>query len=90
MAISHKIGDILFSDIKTNRKSFVPLNNGEIFQYDTDALNEDYGVGGALPFFINAVEIDWNGAQLQLKDGSTLKAATLNTTGEMLSILQTA
>jgi hypothetical protein len=87
MAISHKIGDILFSDIKTNRKSFVPLNNGEIFQYDTDALNEDYGVGGALPFFINAVEIDWNGAQL--KNGSTVKA-TLNTTGEMLSILQTA
>ena len=31
---------------------------------------------------INAVEIDWNGAQLGDK--------TLNTTGEMLSILQTA
>ena len=39
---------------------------------------------------IQSVLIDWNGAQLQLKDGSTLKAATLNTTGEMLSILQTA
>ena len=36
---------------------------------------------------INAVEIDWNGAQL--KNGSTVKA-TLNNTGEMLSILQTA
>ena len=36
---------------------------------------------------INAVEIDWNAAQL--KNGSTVKA-TLNTTGEMLSILQTA
>lgn len=41
---------------------------------------------GVFPIF-NAVEIDWNGAQL--KNGSTVKA-TLNTTGEMLSILQTA
>ena len=36
---------------------------------------------------IQSVLIDWNGAQL--KNGSTVKA-TLNTTGEMLSILQTA
>ena len=36
---------------------------------------------------VNGLQIDWNGAQL--KNGSTVKA-TLNTTGEMLSILQTA
>lgn len=37
---------------------------------------------GAIKYLINAVEIDWNGAQVAGK--------TLNTTGEMLSILQTA
>ena len=50
----------------------------------TDIANDN---GGKLPTIVNAVDIDWNGAQL--KNGSTVKA-TLNTTGEMLSILQTA
>lgn len=45
----------------------------------------DGGTNKAL--ILDAVNIDWNGAQL--KNGSTVKA-TLNTTGEMLSILQTA
>ena len=35
---------------------------------------------------IDAVTIDWNGAQL--KNGSTLKA-TLNTTGQLLSYMST-
>jgi hypothetical protein len=38
-------------------------------------------------FTLNAIDIHWGGAEL--KDGTTLKA-TLNSTGEMLSILQTA
>ena len=36
---------------------------------------------------INAIDIDWNGAEL--KNNSEIKA-TLNTTGEVLSMLKTA
>lgn len=49
--------------------------------------NFEYADQDGIKTFINAVELNWNGAQL--KNGSTVKA-TLNTTGEMLSILQTA
>ena len=38
---------------------------------------EDYELTGEFEPFVNAVEIDWNGAQL----GTT----TINTTGELLS-----
>ena len=83
MAISHTISNINFTDIKTSLKSFVPILNGDIYNYTSDELNEDFGVGGNLPTIINAVEIDWNGAELNLPDdlGGT---KTINTTGELL------
>ena len=43
--------------------------------------NFEYADQDGIKTFINAVELNWNGAQL--KNGSTVKA-TLNTTGEML------
>lgn len=61
-----------------------------IKQYKIAPLNSQYepfNEGGSKNLIFDAVNIDWNGAQL--KNGSTVKA-TLNTTGEMLSILQTA
>lgn len=88
MAITHKIFGIDFNDIKTSTNIKLPAFAGsKIHGSSTEDLNADYGEGGNLPTIVNAVEIDWNGAQL--KNGSTVKA-TLNTTGEMLSILQTA
>ena len=61
------------------------LNNGISFNIEDNA---EYGFGklahensafkrGSIKYLINAVEIDWNGAQLGDK--------TLNTTGEVLS-----
>ena len=63
--------------------------NEETGEYDTivnEVIKPGYGKWADFAM-VNAVDIDWNGAQL--KNGSTVKA-TLNTTGEMLSILQTA
>lgn len=66
-------------------KFSIPDNTDYLF----GKLSHEYSVfeDGDITPLVNAVEIDWNGAQL--KNGSTVKA-TLNTTGEMLSILQTA
>ena len=66
------------------------IQGNDVIQFQKLANQNSSFKRGDIVSLINAVEIDWNGAQLQLKDGSTLKAATLNTTGEMLSILQTA
>ena len=54
--------------------------------FDKQISQSDLNEYGLTPI-LQALQIDWNGAQL--KNGSTVKA-TLNTTGEMLSILQTA
>lgn len=42
--------------------------------------------GGKLPTVVNAVEIDWNEAQVSTPDGTE----TVNTSGEMLSLVQRA
>ena len=84
MAITHQISGIDFTNIKTsNYVSIAPFAGNRIYQSSSDELNEDFGVGGDLPTIINAVEIDWNGAELNLPDdlGGT---KTINTTGELL------
>ena len=72
--------NILFSDVTVGTAlggKYYNGNNG----------NFEYAATDGVETFVNAVEIDWNGAQL--KNGSTVKA-TLNTTGEMFSMLKTA
>ena len=61
-------------------KFSIPDNTDYLF----GKLSHEYSVfeDGDITPLVNAVEIDWNGAQVAGK--------TLNTTGEMLSILQTA
>lgn len=58
---------------------------GKVFNTNNDY--EFANEGGIQQLTLDSILIDWNGAQL--KNGSTVKA-TLNTTGEVLSILQTA
>lgn len=75
---------ITFNSFDSNASAFKKkLSNTQYAGASVDDLadiaNDN---GGVLPTTINAVEIDWNGAQVAGK--------TLNTTGEMLSILQTA
>ena len=64
-------------------KFSIPDNTDYLF----GKLSHEYSVfeDGDITPLVNAVEIDWNGAQFNT--GSTVK--TLNTTGEVLSILQT-
>lgn len=81
MGISYTQNGITFDNI-INGEGALPSKYG-------NANNGDFSLvqyTGIQPF-VNAVEIDWNGAQL--KNGSTVKA-TLNTTGEMFSMLKTA
>lgn len=78
MAISYTQNSILFGNI--------PDSGLQKINYKPTVNDFNYIEYGLDPF-INMVEANWNGAQL--KNGSTVKA-TLNTTGEMLSILQTA
>ena len=78
MALTYTQNTILFSNIPDG--GLTKINYKPTFN---DFKYAEYGVTP----FINMVEANWNGAQL--KNGSTVKA-TLNTTGEMLSILQTA
>lgn len=68
---------IHFNNVKTGA-----MFSGGTITVDATTTGVDPEWGG----IINAVEIDWNGAQL--KNGSTVKA-TLNTTGEMFSMLKT-
>ena len=95
-----KINEITFSNVDTSnpvlgagakhtRADLTDNGKYSVEQYDTivnEVIKPGYGKWADFAM-VNAVDIDWNGAQL--KDGSTVKA-TLNTTGEMLSILQTA
>ena len=37
--------------------------------------------------FINAIDIDWNGAQLTKGDGSSSSTRTINTTGDLLDVI---
>ena len=85
MAIKHTINGIEFTDIKTSNKSFVPILNGEIYQYDTNSLDEDFSDNdGKLPAIVNAVEIDWNGAEITSTAFPSMDR-TINTTGDLLS-----
>ena len=62
------------------------------YKYGNDAngIFADAATDGVEPF-INAVEIDWNGAQLslppELKLGTTI---TINTTGQLLAAIKVA
>jgi hypothetical protein len=83
--------DILFSNItQTGAQTGNRRSNILYTKTDGSAIGRpgtaDIEIAQTTPF-INVIDVDWNGAQL--KNGSTVKA-TLNTTGEMLSILQTA
>jgi hypothetical protein len=77
--ISVSYDDKFKEDKNGKPMAYIPVSFENLASVD---LNE-YG----LTPILQALQIDWNGAQL--KNGSTVKA-TLNTTGEMLSILQTA
>ena len=86
--LTYTLNEILFTDIK------VPghLSGGIVSKakYTSGGATASTLKGGTIDGIFqtfNAVDIDWNGAEL--KNGSTVKA-TLNTTGKMLSILQTA
>ena len=93
------IHNINFSDINTSQKVISNTFKNTKSQFVTNNLVDTTKISNIMTAvnngntewsnmaFINAIDIDWNGAQL--KNGSTVKA-TLNTTGEMLSILQTA
>ena len=94
-----EISKIKFSDINTSQKVISNTFKNTKSQFVTNNLVDTTKISNIMTAvnngntewsnmaFINAIDIDWNGAQL--KNGSTVKA-TLNTTGEMLSILQTA
>lgn len=83
MAIfSYTQNGILFNNLDNAPKPIKKVP-GKIFNSNNDY---EYASDG-IEMTIDAVTIDRNGAQL--KNGSIVKA-TLNTTGEMLSILQTA
>lgn len=78
--------------IKQNNINFTNIQPVGIFgvgaRYSNSMNDDGTGkfdtslTGDKISKSLNAVEIDWNGAQL--KNGSTVKA-TLNTTGESLS-----
>ena len=88
--VQHTINGVDFSDIKTSNKSFQPLIHNNIGGFTTNDLNEDYGVGGDLPKLINAVEIDWNGADFA---GMTVPASaptSINTTEDLLKTIKYA
>ena len=52
---------------------------------DTDLVDIAADNGGRLPSIVNVVEVDWNGAELSYLPASGSR--TINTTGELLSIL---
>ena len=71
MAISYTSNNITFNDVKQVPYQWNGMN-GRKENGDFEYAEED----GVQPF-VNAVEIDWNGAQLGDKE--------INTTGELLS-----
>lgn len=83
MAYNDKTG-IKFNSFDGNVSGFKKkLSNNQYLGASVDDLSDIAADnGGVLPTTINAVEIDWNGAEL--KNNSEIKA-TLNTTGESLS-----
>ena len=85
MAIKHTINGIEFTDIKTSNKSFQPLVNSLIGGYSTTDLDEDFSDdNGKLPTIVNAVEIDWNSAEITSTAFPSMDR-TINTTGDLLS-----
>lgn len=79
MGTTYTYNGITFSNITPGFG--LPMKYGNDQNGDFTFENSNVYEDGIQPF-VNAVEIDWNGAQVA--------GATLNTTGEMLSILQTA
>ena len=71
MAISYTSNNITFNDVKQVPYQWNGMN-GRKENGDFEYAQED-----GVKYFVNAVEIDWNGAQLGDKE--------INTTGELLS-----
>ena len=71
MAISYTSNNITFNDVKQVPYQWNGMN-GRKENGDFEYAEED-----GVKYFVNAVEIDWNGAQLGDKE--------INTTGELLS-----
>ena len=71
MAISYASNNITFNDVKQVPYQWNGMN-GRKENGDFEYAQED-----GVKYFVNAVEIDWNGAQLGDKE--------INTTGELLS-----
>ena len=90
MAVKHTINGIEFTDIKTSNLSFNPLVYVDSGANTTEDLNEQYGVGGDLPKLINAVEIDWNGADFSSIPNQLSAPSTINTTGDLLKAIKYA
>ena len=45
------------------------------------------GQGSTPSFALNAIDIDWNGGQLTKGDGSSSSTRTINTTGDLLDVI---
>jgi len=80
---SYTQNGILFNNLDNAPKPIKTVG-GKLFNTNNDY---EYAAEDGIKYSLDAITLDWNGAQL--KNGSTVKA-TLNTTGEMLSILQIA
>lgn len=82
---SYTQNGITFNSLENNPSPVQKLK-GKYFNTENNYQYSEEDGDPIMPA-IDAIVIDWNGAQL--KNGSIVKA-TLNNTGEMLSILQTA
>lgn len=87
MAISYTSNNITFNDVKQ-----VPLTWSGVMGRGENG-NFEYAEEDGVEPFINAVEIDWNNAQLGNKvDSSTLtpgEEIIIQTTGQLLSYMST-
>ena len=80
---SYTQNGILFNKLDNAPKP-IKTFGGKLFNTNNDY---EYASEDGIKFSLDAITLDWNGAQL--KNGSTVKA-TLNTTGEGLSKLKIA
>ena len=90
MALQLNNGGILFTNVtnpgtqgssKYNFEFYLDKSTGQPVNRNTTEISDPINK------FVNAIDIDWNGAQL--KKGDTV-TATLNTTGEVLSSYKVA
>ena len=78
--------DILFNNLDSNPSPKFSIG-GKLFSGQNDFAHPEYGIDPV----VNAVEIDWNGAQLSLPSELNLGTTiTINTTGQLLAAIKVA